>query len=434
MASVSAGCASSNRGPAGSTSTGDGGASDAAVQVVAAPDAAVVVSWCTYPSLHTSPPASVSDFATALENALCARLVRCGALPNDGAVSCAQKLALSSTFTGLVADAAAGSVVLDSEGARTCLDAVTQATCDKAATYCIGGQQRYEAAVGDIANYDATFTYLSWQGPSCARALHRLAAPALLPDGAPCSPSNQGNDCASGQCGLTLGLPDGGTSSTGYACVARQGLGGPCAYPYLLCPTTEGTCPQLICDADLYCAPVATNVAAMNGGLDGYCAMPGDVGMPCTGRLYELDCRPGLYCGPNGTCSARLAAGASCTAPYACEDGLLCAGLRLDSQTIPSAPMDGPLTVIASGTCALPVPVGGACTPPSAYPTLNALGAEGCTFLAASCDAWRCVADPGAGDACQMGGAPCDLLARPQVLCQCPATSNGVCGGVGSCQ
>ncbi len=447
-----AGCASSSRNTGEAAS--DGGTRDAAVRDVTQPDAATarVVPWCVYPPLGGAPPASVAEFASSLESALCARLVRCGELSPDRATVCGVAVAKRQSFTTLASEALAGHVGIDPDGAKACLDAVAQATCDKAATYCFGGQQSGEAAVGPIAETDAFGPNLSWQGPSCDHALRPLVAlgdacnedfacmggycanqagrPGIclpfVPVGMPCSIPRE---CTSGECDPSLApLPDGAVNGIGFACAEPPPRGPSAACDY---PNCTGV-PCRSCDLDLYCAPPAqTNVPV--GAVTGTCLSPGDLGTPCSGWLTELDCKPGLYCGPDGKCSARLAAGASCTAPYACQDGLWCKGLTLAAQT-----KAGPIEATTPGTCVVPAAAGGAaCDPSGAYPALNALGSEGCFMFGASCDAATatCVDDPGPGDSCQvMQGPVCDPLTAPLQSCQCPVVTNGSCGNVGTCR
>jgi hypothetical protein len=395
-------------GACGSSATqphANGGSPDASIDaaVDAGPPHPPIDPWCNYPPLSGAAPATLAEFAAQLKSAICARLVRCGAFDATGQATCEAHLDANAIVQTLQSQANQV-LAYDPAGGKACLDAFAQATCDKAASYCLSGQQRYEVAGnGMIPVSDAVKVDTGFAGLACARVL----VPTVIAGG----PCGGGSSCIAGLCKATgpgpfaqdvcspLYGPQGTACTPGSPsaaiceCAPTGGGNGICVFG----PRAGDACgyPEGTCEAYSSC---------LAGGL---CAPPGGPGDACSsGRLYVVDCKPGLYCAPSGTCSARLAEGAPCTTPFACQDGLLCVGLDLrvapkDPTQYPD-PVDGPWTVVAPGTCARPLSAGQACTPPGDPMGSYGIGADGCAFFESVCDpmAKQCAAY-------LLSGAPC---------------------------
>jgi hypothetical protein len=377
-----------------------------------------IEAWCEYPALPGAPPSSIDDFAAQLRTAICARLVRCGAFSATAQAACEAHIDASAIAQNVKAQENQV-LAFDPAGAKACLDAYGQATCDKAASYCLSGVQRYEAdGNGMIPLHDAVPVDTGFGGLACARML----VPAVVAGG-PCA---TGSSCVGGLCMATgpgpfapavcspvyapqgtLCTPGSSPAVTPCECAPTGDGGGVCVFG----PRPGDQCgyPEESCEAYSSClvgAPPVPTGAPANPPI-GHCAPPGGAGEACSGRLYVIDCRPGLYCSPSGTCSARLAAGSPCTTPFACDDGLLCVGLDLGLPTTKDPTQyisanDGPLTVVTPGTCARPLAVGQACAPPSDPMGTYGIGADGCAFFESGCDptAKQCSAYPASGAAC----------------------------------
>jgi hypothetical protein len=348
--------------------------------------------------------------------------VRCGAFDAMGQAACEAHLDASAIARNLQSQE---NMVLayDPAGGKSCLDAFAQATCDKAASYCLSGVQRFEAGGnGMIPVSDAVPVDTGFAGLACARVL----VPTVIAGG-PCA---SGSSCVAGLCNATgsgpfppdvcapIYYPQGTSCTPGSMplpmceCAPTGGGDGICVFG----PRAGDQCgyPEEACEAYSSCvagAPAVPMGAPANPPL-GHCAPPGGPGEACdAGRLYVIDCKPGLYCSPGGTCTARLVEGTLCTTPFACEDGLLCVGLDLrppaKDPTQYSDPGEGPFTVFSPGTCTRALVAGKACTPPGDPMGTYGIGADGCAFFESVCDpvAKQCAAYLASGSPCS-GGYP----------------------------
>jgi plastocyanin len=305
-------------------------------------------------------------------------MVRCGYLPAGSLTDCETVLGKAPLWGTADEAMKGGRVAFDAPGAKRCVDTLTQATCDLAATYCISGFPGAESA--------AELASSGLQGPACMGAFRPLVTA-----GGNCLSDDE---CVDGVCsgpytgapGVCLTpLPDGAqcVAFSGKTCAGMCLFGGDASSDEGVCVPrgTEGA----QCDLTLDC--VADLVCISGGAAPFACHRPGPLGSTCSGNALhaEVECLPGLHCGAAHTCVPPEPAGASCYSPDACLDGLYCVGLSM-------------VQVPRPGTCAPPLSIGTACKL-AADP--QALGEDGCVALASFCS--------GSTSEC----AACDLLSDP---------------------
>lgn len=171
------------------------------------------------------------------------------------------------------------------------------------------------------------------------------------------------------------------------------------------------------CDTSLECAPELHCAA-------GLCKPRSRVGEPCVFDADRLStCEPGLACdvipfvaGQTGTCVLPVALGGACRFHWSCAAGLVC--FDLDYTGFPSTAPAQP------GSCQVPAPLGMTCLPTS-YATYVGDACEPGTYCAKA--QAKCTATPALGDGCTPSSQSCEGV---RVYCKPSGSGDtGTCTG-----
>lgn len=274
-------------------------------------------------------PSSFEDFRNQLTEASCERDVRCGVVGASEKARCAPPVeALAIVQPGASADLSAavkaGRMRFNSGGAQACIDAMKGATCEPAEAARRFELHCHNVVQPKVAVNQGCLGAGECEGGTCVQATPGSPGRCIghPPPGARCVPMNgrpeETCDPTVQFCGSAGADPD-----TGPVCTRHRQRGQACA--------TDDEC-----SFGLVCL--------------GTCGDPPKPprGAPCTaiGTLCDV----GVTCDTTGTCTAQRRAGEACDTPSACEKGLACVGLSVDSS--------GNTT---SGACRAWLDLGGAC-------------------------------------------------------------------------